>query len=204
MKIKLCGVRTVADALLCAEAGADEIGVIFAPKSRRCVTVTEAAAIRAALPATLPLVGVFQDANASDVAAVAAHVSLSAVQLHGRLPGFLALKSIPQPIYRALQVTDAAALALQGRLESFARILLDAPAGGGSGKVFDWALVRLARKRFAPPIFLAGGLTPDNLAQAIAVAHPDGVDVASGIEGKDGFKDAARVRAFMQAARATS
>ena len=195
MKIKLCGVRTVADALLCAEAGADELGVIFAPGSRRRVTVAEAAAIRAALPAEVPLVGVFQGATADDVAATARAVGLAAAQLHN---GWFHLDALP--LYAAVQVADEAALGRLSALDSAARILLDGPSGG-SGRSFAWSLGPLARTLHPAPLFIAGGLTPDNVAQAIAEAAPDGVDVASGIEGRDGFKDAGRVRAFVQAAR---
>ena len=195
MKIKLCGVRTIEDALLCAAEGADEIGVIFAPKSKRRVTVAEARAIRDALPARLPLVGVFLDAPLDEVLRVAREVGLQAAQLHGAWPA----ESADLPLYAALQVTDESSL--QPR-PGAARILLDGPAGG-SGKSFAWTLAEKARTLGAP-LFIGGGLTPDNVAQAIAVARPSGVDVASGIENAQGYKDPARVRAFVQAARRVS
>ena len=195
MKIKLCGVRTIEDALLCAAEGADEIGVIFAPKSKRRVTVAEARAIRDALPARLPLVGVFLDAPLDEVLRVAREVGLQAAQLHGAWPA----ESADLPLYAALQVTDESSL--QPR-PGAARILLDGPAGG-SGKSFAWTLAEKAR-RLGAPLFIGGGLTPDNVAQAIAVARPSGVDVASGIENAQGYKDPARVRAFVQAARRVS
>ena len=193
MKIKLCGVRTVEDALLCAAEGADEIGVIFAPKSKRRVTVAEAKAIRDALPARVPLVGVFLDASLTEVAAIAREVGLHAAQLHGAWPA----EPSSLPLYAALQITGEAAL--QPR-PGAARILLDGPAGG-SGKSFAWELA--SRRSFDVPVFIAGGLTPDNVAQAIAQARPSGVDVASGIEDARGYKDPARVRAFVQAVRSS-
>ena len=199
MKIKLCGVRTVEDALLCAREGADEVGVIFAAKSRRRVTVQEAKAIRDALPAEVPLVGVFLDQELAEVLRVAAEVGLAAAQLHGAWPIEPGTRSRPEapplPLYAALQVTGEAAL--QPR-PGAARVLLDGPAGG-SGKSFAWELAATAR--FDAPVFIAGGLTPDNVAQAIAQARPSGVDVASGIENPQGYKDAAKVRAFVRAAR---
>ena len=196
MKIKLCGVRTVADALLCAEEGADEIGVIFAAGSRRRVTVQEAKAIRDALPARVPLVGVFLDAELSEVVRVADEVGLQAAQLHGAWPAGTARF----PLYAALQVTSEDSL--QPR-PGAARILLDGPAAG-SGKSFAWSLAARARALHGGELFVAGGLTPENVARAIAEARPSGVDVASGIEGEDEYKDGERVRAFVRAARGAS
>ncbi len=193
VRIKLCGVRTVDDALLCAEAGADEIGVIFAAGSKRRIDLATAQAIRAALPRALPLVGVFLDTPLDEVLRLVREAGLQAAQLHGAWPAARALV----PLYAALQVSDVASL--QAR-PGAARILLDGPAGG-SGKSFAWSLAALARARFAAPLFIAGGLTPQNVAQAIALARPDGVDVASGIENTEGYKDPARVRAFVRAAR---
>jgi len=195
MKIKLCGVRTVADALLCANEGADEIGVVFASRSRRCVTPEEAKAIRDALPPRVPLVGVFLDTELAEVLRVAEQVGLQAAQLHGAWPR----ESSTLPLYAALQVLSEDSF--QPR-PGAARILLDGP-DAGSGRSFAWGLAAKLRANHAGEVFIAGGLTPDNVAQAIAEANPSGVDVASGIEGPDGYKDPARVRAFVRAARGT-
>jgi phosphoribosylanthranilate isomerase len=194
VRIKLCGVRTVDDALLCAAEGADEIGVIFAARSKRRVSVETAQAIRAALPARTPLVGVFLDAPLEEVLRTAREVGLQAAQLHGAWPPG---GSAELPLYAALQVTEASSL--QAR-PGAARVLLDGPAGG-SGKSFAWSLAARARSLLTAPIFIGGGLTAENVAQAIAEARPEGVDVASGIENEAGFKDPARVRAFVRAAR---
>jgi phosphoribosylanthranilate isomerase len=226
-RIKLCGVRRVADAVLCADAGADEIGIVLAPASRRRVSTAEARAIRAALPARTALVGVFLDATLRELIEAARAVPLSAVQLHGEAPDLAALAALRLPIYRALQVDGTASLdALGSRggvsgagvsgaiasaavasaagavLSGYARVLLDGPGGGGAGARFDWALARAARLRFSSPLFVAGGLTDENVAEAVRVSAADGVDVSSGIEGEDGFKDAVRVRAFVAAATA--
>ena len=202
IRIKLCGVRTPSDALLCAEAGADEIGVVFAAQSRRRVTLAQARAIRDALPARIPLVGVFLDGTPREVSEAARAVGLSAAQLHGawlpEVPGAGAL-----PLYAALQVAGEHALDALGQRPTAARVLLDGPAGG-SGKSFAWSLAARARELHKAPLFIAGGLTRDNVAQAIREARPDGVDVSSGIEGPDGFKDAAKVRAFVEAVRSCS
>ncbi|HET7785691.1 MAG TPA: phosphoribosylanthranilate isomerase [Myxococcales bacterium] len=196
VRIKLCGVRTVADALLCAEEGADEIGVVFAQKSRRRVTVQEAKAIRDALPARVPLVGVFLDAALEEVLRIASAVGLQAAQLHGAWPPGPA----PLPLYAALQVTSEESL--QAR-PGAVRLLLDGPSGG-SGKAFPWALAGKARALHRGELFVAGGLSAENVAGAIREARPEGVDVSGGIEGEDGFKDRARVRAFVRAARGAS
>ena len=200
VRIKLCGVRTARDAELCARAGADEVGVVFAPHSRRCVTVKTAREIRAALPEDAPLVGVFQDVDLAEALRVAGEVGLSGVQLHGTLPS-------PEgtlPLYAALQVDGEPALSRLAALRGFRRVLLDGPAGGGAGVPFAWSLARKARELFAAEVFIGGGLSPENVAQAIRAARPDGVDVASGIEGPDGFKDQGRVRDFVAAARAAA
>jgi phosphoribosylanthranilate isomerase len=196
VRIKLCGVRTVDDALLCAGEGADEIGVIFAARSKRRVSVETAKAIRAALPAHVPLVGVFLDAPLDEVLRTAREVGLQAAQLHGAWPG----GSAELPLYAVLQISDASSL--QAR-PGAARVLLDGPAGG-SGKSFAWSLAARARALQSAQLFIGGGLTAENVAQAIAEARPDGVDVASGIENAAGFKDPARVRAFVRAARGAS
>ena len=195
MRVKLCGVRNVRDALLCADEGADEIGVIFAEGSRRKVSVQTAREIRAALPARVPLVGVFRDASLDEVLRTVREVGLQAAQIHGAwLDG-----ECEVPLYAALQVSGPESL--QPR-PGAARMLLDGPAGG-SGKSFAWSLAAKARPLCAE-LFVAGGLSPHNVAQAIAEASPDGVDVAGGIEGPDGFKDPALVRAFIRAARGNS
>jgi phosphoribosylanthranilate isomerase len=200
LRIKLCGVRRARDAELCARAGADEVGVVFAPRSRRCVTLKTAREIRAALPAGARLVGVFQDALLAEALRVAEEVGLSAVQLHGTLPA----PSGMLPLYAAVQVDGEPALARLEALRGFRRVLLDGPAGGGGGVPFAWALAQKARALFSAEVFIGGGLTPENVAQAIEAGRPDGVDVASGIEGPDGFKDAGRVRDFVAAARAAA
>lgn len=195
--IKLCGVRTAKDALVCVEAGADEIGVVFAKSSKRRVTIASAQMIRDALPAATPLVGVFLDATAEELEAVLREVALFAVQLHGALPA----RRPAVPAYVALHVDGPASLARIADVPWAARVLLDSPKGGGSGTAFDWDLVPQARAHGPRQLFLAGGLTPENVAAAIRRAQPDGVDVASGIEDAQAFKDAARVHAFVAAAR---
>lgn len=130
IRIKLCGVRTPSDALLCAEAGADEIGVVFAAKSRRRVTFDQARAIRDALPTRIPLIGVFLDATSEEVAAAVRAIGLFAAQLHGAW--FPAVHSFPGlPLYAALQVESELALDALLQRPTAARVLLDGPSGAG-------------------------------------------------------------------------
>jgi phosphoribosylanthranilate isomerase len=211
VQIKLCGVRRASDALLCAEAGADEIGVVFAASSKRRVTLDDARAIRAALPPTVPLTAVFLDASLDELSVAASTGLFSRLQLHGAVPHGAGLLDLP--LVRALQLKSAEsledlALLPPGGGPAYARVLLDGPAGG-SGLSFAWELAKEVRARLtkvskgaALELFVAGGLHAGNVAQAIAAAGPDGVDVASGIEGPDAFKDPERVRAFIAAVRA--
>jgi phosphoribosylanthranilate isomerase len=198
IRIKLCGVRRAEDAALCEEAGADEIGVIFARHSRRCVTTDTAREIRAVVPPEVVLVGVFQDATLEEAVRIADEVGLTALQFHGALPS---KRHARLRMYAALQIDGEAALERVAGASGFHRVLLDGPAGG-SGASFAWSLARRARALFHGELFIGGGLTPENVAEALHAAAPDGVDVASGIEGPDGFKDPARVRAFVAAVRA--
>jgi len=200
VRIKLCGVRNARDAVMCAEAGADEIGVVFAPRSRRCVSLQTAREIRSALPQHVPLVGVFEDADLAEAMRIADEVGLAAVQLHGTLP----TPAGKLPLYAAVRVEGETPLARLPALRGFRRLLLDGPAGGGGGVSFAWSVARNAHGAFDGELFVAGGLTSDNVADAILAARPDGVDVSTGIEGRDGFKDADRVRAFVQAARSAA
>jgi len=176
-RIKVCGITRLEDALACVEAGVDAVGFNFWPGSKRHVAVAEAAEIAAALPPGILRVGVFVRARPSEVRSTVAAVSLGAVQLHGD--------------------EDPADF-----LEAGAP-LLDAKAAGfgGSGRSFDWSLARGAR-RYGLPFWLAGGLTPANVGEAVRRAEPTGVDVASGVESRPRMKDPALVRAFVAAVRA--
>lgn len=207
--VKICGIRQVEHALVAAEAGADYIGIVFAPSGRRMEP--DAARIlvrelrrRASRPPQV--VGVFVNAPVDEVERVAALCALDYVQLSGD-ETLDDARRIKRPVIKAVHVrpgTDATALEAALRRVQDAGLLpmLDARAGeayGGSGRAFDWGLVGdlSARYRF----LLAGGLTPENVGEAVRRVRPWGVDVSSGVE-TDGVKDAARIRAFVQAARA--
>ena len=209
-RIKICGITSVEDALLAAEAGADAIGLNFYDKSPRFVTTERAKEICVALPANIVRIGVFVNSLPKGVAATVERVGLSAVQLHGdEGPDFLkALGKLP--VIKAFRCKEStldgvkAFLGLCNESSHPSAILLDAHAPGnygGTGQVLDWAgLARERNKLLGIPLILAGGLTPLNVAAAIRLVRPDAVDTASGVESAPGKKDPDKVRAFVAAA----
>jgi phosphoribosylanthranilate isomerase len=209
--IKICGNTTLEDARLAADAGADAVGFVFAPSPRR-VTAEQAAAIVPHLPASLEKIGVFVDAAFSEIAATVETATLTGVQLHFDAdPGMAArLRARFGDRLRILRVVHFDAGAALPELDaSMDGILVDSrtdAAVGGTGKTFDWAyagktLFRNARER---KLIAAGGLSPDNVSEAIAMLRPWGVDVVSGVETAPGRKDAEKVRAFISNARAAA
>ncbi len=194
MQIKICGIRDIDTALVAAEAGADAIGLVFA-QSRRHVSLEEARAITGAAPPFLTKVGVFVDEDPVRVNELATACGLDLVQLHGQESPVVCAAST-RPVIKAIRVTDASSLA---ELEAYrvAAFLLDAAVpgiAGGSGRTFDWALAapvaRTAR------VILSGGLTPENVQDALSRVRPFGVDVSSGVE-TSGRKDPEKIRAFI-------
>ncbi len=208
--VKVCGNTSLEDALLAANAGADAVGFVLAPSPRR-VTAEQVAAIVPHLPGTLEKIGVFVDASIEEIAATVEAAGLTGVQLHFNAAPEMAarLRERFGPSLRILRVVhfDAAAPAVSVDA-SVDGVLVDsrtATAVGGTGKTFDWAAARrtLFRNENARDLRLiaAGGLTPENVAEAIATLRPWGVDVVSGVEAAAGRKDAAKVRAFVANAR---
>lgn len=198
-RVKICGVTNVEDALACVSAGADAIGVNFAAASPRRVALDVAQAIVSALPAHVVSVGVFVDASEAEVRETVARVGVGCVQLHGaESPEFVAA-FLPHA-YKALRVRGRDVLTLAAKYPG-EHVLLDAyvpGVAGGTGATFDWALAaELARTR---QVTLAGGLTPNNVADAVREVRPFCVDVASGVEFAPGRKDIGKVKAFIAAA----
>jgi len=199
--VKICGVTRIADAEAAVEAGANAIGFVFWPKSPRFVDPFRARAIAAALPPFVTAVGLFVNQPAEYINGVASLVRLGAIQLHGdKKPADAAL--IRRPIVRACGITAADAEDTQARLALWpphVTLLLDAhdpERRGGTGRTVDWATAaRIASQRRT---ILAGGLTPDNIAEAIARVRPFGVDVSSGVEQALGIKDRAKIRALFE------
>jgi phosphoribosylanthranilate isomerase len=210
LKIKVCGVRTVSDAQAMAALGVDWIGLNFHPASARYVEPARAAEIVAALPATTEAVGLFVDRPPYEVAEVAARVGLAIAQLHGSEPpeDMAALRHLR--IVRAFRLgTPAALAAMEAYLARAAElggppdsVLIDADVpgqAGGTGRTIDPRLLELLPT--IPRLVLAGGLTPENVAERVALVRPWMVDVASGVESGPGRKDLERVAAFVRAAR---
>ena len=195
MFLKICGLTNEADAVHAAAAGATALGVVFAPSSPRCVSADRARDIVEAVPARVPVVGVFVDAPLEDIVAVVAHTGIRIVQLHGDEPERYAV-ALKMPLLRAAGVEVA--------LDAWpsATLLLDAVSGterGGTGRRVDWPrAAAIARRR---KTVLAGGLTPENVAEAIATVRPFGVDVSSGVEAAPGRKDRDKVTRFLENAR---
>jgi len=200
IRVKICGVTSVEDAELCLEAGADAIGLNFFVGSPRRVEVETARRVVDAIAGRALAVGVFVDASQAEIAAIKAETGIGCVQLHGREPPELLASLLPHA-YKAIRMRDASSLQ-EARRFGGEHILLDAYVPGmhgGTGERFDWQLAaELARER---NVTLAGGLTPDNVAAAIAAVQPFCVDVASGVEAAPGRKHPAMVRAFVRAAK---
>jgi phosphoribosylanthranilate isomerase len=199
--VKVCGVRTLEDALGCGQAGVDLIGFNFWPGSKRFVSVEVAARIADRLPPGLRTVGVFVNPSEADVQRAFASGAVDLVQLHGdESPEFC--RRFAGRFWKALRLTDEGSLALLDDYTSEV-ILVDAeaPGWGGSGRR---APVELAQKAAARRrVMLAGGLTPENVAEAVRAVQPWGVDVASGVERAPGVKDPGKVMAFVKAVRGT-
>lgn len=200
-QVKICGVTTVEDALAAVDAGADSIGLNFHPPSARFVDLEKARAIREALGDSVKVIGVFVDRPPAEVKQVATELSLDAVQLHGSETA-QAFFPFSFPVIRALRVRGPESLhGLDDWIES-AALLLD---GGGAvgafgGVAFDWSLAK-RKSESHPPLWLAGGLNPGNVADAVRQTRPALVDVASGVESSPGRKDEALMRAFIKAVR---
>jgi len=199
VKVKICGVRTVADARACVAAGADFVGLNFHPASPRSLTPEEACTIADALPDAV-LVGVFVDAPRAAVEAIAARVGLAALQFHGdETPEYC--RGWPWRTIKALRADPARNLAGTAPRYATDYILVDSFAPGvtgGSGVPLDPAAAA-----GLPPerLFVAGGLTPDTVAAVVRALRPFAVDVASGVEHAPGRKDHAKIEAFVRSAK---
>ncbi|HEY8430448.1 MAG TPA: phosphoribosylanthranilate isomerase [Sandaracinaceae bacterium] len=199
-RVKICGVTSVEDALACADAGADAIGVNFWPGSKRRCELDVAERIARAVGDRVRVVAVFVDAPLEEIARVREATGIAWVQLHGREPASM-IEALSPCAYKAVRPTSELdvreALALPGD-----ELLVDASVPGvpgGTGRTCDWSLAaRLSRAR---RVWLAGGLRAENVADAVRAVRPYGVDVASGVERSAGVKDHALVRAFVRAAR---
>ena len=201
VRSKICGITRIEDALVAAEAGADAIGFVFYAKSPRAVDVRQARAIITELPPFVTTVGLFVNASRCELNEILEVVPLDLLQFHGdETPQDC--EGYHRPWIKALRVRPGDDLEAACKQYAGARgILLDtyvAGVPGGTGEAFDWSLVPA---HLSKPIILAGGLSADNVGQAIAQVRPYAVDVSGGVEQAKGIKDAAKIEAFMRAVK---
>jgi phosphoribosylanthranilate isomerase len=206
-RVKICGITRAEDAELAASLGAWAIGFILWPQSKRVADPAVAAGIARAMRRRLELVGVFVNPTLDEVVQAAESIGLTYVQLHGdEGPAFCTAvaERTGARVIKALGVGSGADIRAAERYHTDLH-MLDAAAGaayGGTGRTWDWDLV--SQRRSNVPLILSGGLTPDNVAEAIAAVRPWGVDVSSGVESAPGIKDPAKLEAFFVAARGTA
>jgi phosphoribosylanthranilate isomerase len=199
VKVKICGIRSLEEAEAAMEAGADALGFNFWPASPRFITTEAAREIIAALPPLVANIGVFVNETQRAVEAIATDLRLAAVQLHGDEPPAFCARITAAKTIKAIHVTENFEPNSITRYPA-SMILLDTRLSGkygGTGETFDWSLAvecaSLAR------IMLAGGLTAENVGEAIATVRPTAIDVCSGVEAEPGRKDLAKLRDFMLA-----
>ncbi len=201
VKVKICGITNRKDALTAIEAGADALGFVFYSASPRHVSPEQAAEIIRNLPPFVQTVGLFVNENSATVNSIADQCGLDIIQLHGEeTPEYC--EYIRRRILKAFRVRDTAILDALPKYR-VAGYLLDAwspVALGGTGLTFNWDIAAEAVHR-GERIVLAGGLTPENIAESIRQVRPFGVDVSSGVESAPGLKDAALVRRFVASAK---
>lgn len=199
-RVKICGITRIEDATAAARAGADAIGLVFEPKSPRYIKPDQAQAIVRALPPFVTVVGLFVNAAPDTVETVLNRVPLDLLQFHGNETPEQC-RRYHRPYIKAIHMQPDVNLHEQARRYADAEgLLLDTAANvaGGSGQTFDWSLVPTD---LGKPVILAGGLTPENVAEAVRKVRPFAVDVSSGVEQAKGIKDAQKISTFIQAVR---
>ncbi len=205
-RVKICGITRCEDAQLVVDAGVDAIGLVFYEKSPRFVSIKFAAEISQIIPAFVSRVALFKDAEQQMIESVLEQVEIDLIQFHGSETADYC-EQFNRPYIKAIGMKGAEhdvsfLLANVEKYQSAKALLLDGHApgeAGGSGESFDWASIAAVTNATAnKPIVLAGGLTPDNVKQAIDMVHPYAVDVSSGVECSPGIKDKDKVAAFMQ------
>jgi phosphoribosylanthranilate isomerase len=200
--VKICGITNLADAECAVQAGADALGFIFFQKSPRYIEPKAAAQIASQVAGSVLKVGVFVDENFETMEGIARQCGLDRLQLHGNESREICV-SLRTPVIKAFRVQDVNSLAPLRDYKVPAFLLDSYVAGqlGGTGAKFNWDLA-IQAKAFGTPIILAGGLTSENVGDAVAKVRPYGVDVSSGVERAPGKKDHAKVREFIRRARA--
>ncbi len=202
VRVKICGITNLDDAMAAVDFGADALGFVFFQGSPRFIPYKEAAAIIKKLPSFITTIGVFVDERPEQIEKIIALASIDVVQLHGNEPP--AICNFSRRIIKAIRVKSLESLdPLINYKDMVSAFLLDTftpDIFGGTGQIFNWDVATYA-KQFGR-IILAGGLNPDNIAEAIKRVNPYGVDVSSGIESKKGKKDYKKMKLFIEKAKA--
>ncbi|WP_330925208.1 phosphoribosylanthranilate isomerase [Candidatus Sororendozoicomonas aggregata] len=198
-RIKICGITSVTDALVATASGVDAVGLVFYPKSPRCVTVEQAADIAQAMPPFTTLVGLFVNATERTIQQVLDHVPLGVLQFHGD-ESETQCNRWSRPYIKVFRVRAGLPVAeMVAPYASASGFLLDSytpGVPGGTGEAFDWGLIP---DNLGKPVILAGGLHAGNVRLAIETVQPYGVDVSSGVEAHPGHKDSGKIKAFIKA-----
>lgn len=207
LNIKICGITNVEDARAAVEAGADALGFVFHPDSPRCVVLDVVRRIVSQLPPFVLPIGVFVNEDVKAVRDQMDECGLALAQLHGDESAAYC-EALGRPVLKAIRLRDRGSLLALAEYKGRARVrgfVVDAFSEtlfGGTGQVTDWALAAEAAK--AAPVLLAGGLTPENVGEAVRIVQPYGVDVSSGVEARPGKKDPAKILDFVRAAKLAS
>ena len=203
IKVKICGITSAQDANAAIEAGADALGFMFYEPSPRNLTIKAAREIIRSLPPFITKVGVFVDAAESTIREAISECALDAVQFHGNEAPDVC-RRFPIKVIKAFRILDTGSLAGLSLYQTNAWLLDSFVSGkhGGTGAVFNWDIA-LQAKRLGTPIILAGGLTPENVVDAVRKVQPYAVDVSSGVESAPGRKDRDKMKSFITAAKST-
>jgi phosphoribosylanthranilate isomerase len=200
-RVKICGITRPEDAAAAAALGADAVGLVFYPRSPRLVSIPQAIEVVAALPVFVQAVALFVDASAAQVEAVLERVRIDVLQFHGDEPPPVC-RSFGLPYIKAVRMRPGVDVRMEaGRYDDAGALLLDTYSpdlAGGTGTTFPWQDIPAGA---GGRLILAGGLTPDNVAEAIRVVRPYAVDVSGGVEAGKGIKDADRMAAFFAGVR---
>ncbi len=196
-RVKICGITRREDAMACARLGADAMGLVFYDKSPRAVSIEQASEVIAGLPAFMTTVGLFVDPEVAEVEQVLASVSLDCLQFHGNETASFCTQ-FKRPYIKAIRMEPGIHVSdYEAEYHTAGGLLLDtyvAGVPGGTGQTFDWDRVP---QQTQIPIILAGGLKPDNVAEAISATQPYAVDVSGGVEQAKGIKQSSKIEQFM-------
>ncbi len=201
-RVKICGIKTP-DAMTAAiEGGADYVGLNFHPKSPRYVETEVAKYLASYVPDSVKIVGLFVDARNQRIEEILGNVRIDVIQMHGfekpdRIAGLF--DRYKKPVIKAFGIATKEDLKQIDLFKKAGWVLLDRPGDGGSGQSFDWNILKGWKS--PKPWILAGGLNPNNVAEAVKLLKPDMVDVSSGVESEPGVKDPLRIKAFLDAAK---